>query len=125
MLNRAIIMGRMTRDPELKHTPAGVPVISFSLAVERDRKDQDGNRLADFIDVVAWRQTAEFVSRYFAKGRMVIAEGRLQSRGWTDKQGNKRTTIELVADSIYFGDSKKEETEQEFKEITDDADLPF
>jgi single-strand DNA-binding protein len=91
MLNRIILMGRLTRDPELRHTLAGIPVASFSLAVDREFKSKDGGEKAtDFIDVVAWRQTAEFVSRYFTKGRMAVAEGRLQIREWTDKEGGKR-----------------------------------
>ena len=110
MLNKIIIMGRLTRDPELRHTQGGTPVASFTLAVDRDFKDKNsGERATDFIDVVAWRQTGEFVSRYFTKGRMAVVEGRLQIRDWTDKEGGKRRTAEVVADSVYFGDSKKEE----------------
>jgi single-strand DNA-binding protein len=102
-------MGRLTRDPELRRTQTGTPVASFSLAVDRDFKDKStGERSTDFIDVVAWRQTGEFVSRYFTKGRMAVVEGRLQIRDWTDKDGNKRRTAEVVADNIYFGDSKRE-----------------
>jgi len=109
MLNRIILMGRLTRDPELRHTQTGTPVASFSLAVERDFKDKaTGDRATDFIDVVAWRQTAEFVSRYFAKGRMAVVEGRLQIRDWTDKEGNKRRTAEVVAENVYFGESKRD-----------------
>ena len=109
MLNRIILMGRLTRDPELRHTQGGVAVASFSLAVDRDFKDKNsGERATDFIDVVAWRQTGEFVSRYFAKGRMAVVEGRLQIRDWTDKEGNKRRTAEVVADNVYFGDSKRD-----------------
>lgn len=108
MLNRIIIMGRLTRDPELRHTQSGTPVVSFSLAVDRDFKGQDGEKQTDFIDVVAWRNTAEFVSRYFTKGRMAVAEGRLQIRDWTDKDGNKRRSAEVVADNVYFGDSKRD-----------------
>ena len=108
-LNRCIIMGRLTRDPELRHTQTGTPVTSFSLAVDRDFKDKaTGERATDFVDVVAWRQTGEFVSRYFTKGRMAVVEGRLQMRDWTDKDGNKRRSAEVVADSVYFGDSKRE-----------------
>lgn len=107
MLNRIIIMGRLTRDPELRHTPTGTAVASFSLAVDRDFKDKaTGERTTDFIDVVAWRQTGEFVSRYFTKGRMAVVEGRLQIRDWTDKEGNKRRSAEVVAENVYFGDSK-------------------
>lgn len=109
MLNKIVIMGRMTRDPELRHTQTGTPVVSFTLAVDRDFKDkQTGERATDFIDCVAWRQTAEFVSRFFTKGRMAVAEGRLQLRDWTDKEGGKRRSAEVVADSVYFGDSKKD-----------------
>lgn len=108
MLNRATIMGRLTRDPELRHTQSGIAVTSFSLAVERDFKGQDGERVTDFIDVVAWRSTAEFVNLYFSKGRMIVVDGRLQSRKWEDRDGNLRTSIEVIADSCYFGDNKKE-----------------
>ena len=109
MLNKIILMGRLTRDPELRHTQTGTAVASFSLAVDRDFKDKaTGERSTDFIDVVAWRQTAEFVSRYFTKGRMAVVEGRLQIRDWTDKDGNKRRSAEVVADNVYFGDSKRD-----------------
>jgi len=109
MLNKIFIMGRLTRDPELRRTQTGTPVASFTLAVDRDFKDKStGERSTDFIDVVAWRQTAEFVSRYFTKGRMAVVEGRLQIRDWTDKEGGKRRTAEVIADNIYFGDSKRD-----------------
>ena len=109
MLNRIIIMGRLTRDPELRRTQTGTPVASFRLAVDRDFKDKTtGEKGTDWIDVVAWRSTAEFVSRYFTKGRMAVVEGRLQMRDWTDKDGNKRTSAEVVADNVYFGDSKRD-----------------
>ena len=109
MLNKIFIMGRLTRDPELRRTQTGTPVASFSLAVDRDFKDRNtGERTTDFIDCVAWRQTGEFVSRYFTKGRMAIVEGRLQIRDWTDKEGNKRRSAEVVADNVYFGDSKRD-----------------
>ena len=109
MLNRIILMGRLTRDPELRHTQTGTAVASFTLAVDRDFKNkQSGEKETDFIDVVAWRQTGEFVSRYFAKGRMAVVEGRLQIRDWTDKEGNKRRAAEVVADNVYFGDSKRD-----------------
>ena len=109
MLNHIVIMGRLARDPELRRTQAGVPVASFRLAVDRDFKDKNtGERATDWIDVVAWRQTGEFVSRYFTKGRMAVVEGRLQMRDWTDKDGNKRTSAEVVADNVYFGDSKRD-----------------
>ena len=109
MLNKIFIMGRLTRDPELRRTQTGTPVASFSLAVDRDFKDKStGERTTDFIDVVAWRQTGEFVSRYFTKGRMAVVEGRLQIRDWTDREGGKRRSAEVVADNIYFGDSKRD-----------------
>lgn len=125
MLNRIIVMGRMTRDPELRRTGSGTAVVSFSLAGEKE---------TDFIDVVAWRNTAEFVSKYFSKGRMAVVEGRLQLRDWTDKDGNKRRTAEIVADSVYFGDSKRDGGDNPdyapassggFAEIEDDGNLPF
>ena len=109
MLNRIMLMGRLTRDPELRHTQTGTAVASFSLAVDRDFKDkQTGEKTTDFIDVVAWRNTAEFVSRYFTHGRMAVVEGRLQLRDWTDKDGNKRRAAEVIAENIYFGDSKRD-----------------
>ena len=109
MLNHIVIMGRLARDPELRHTQSGTPVATFRLAVDRDFKDKNtGERQTDWIDVVAWRGTGEFVSRYFSRGRMAVVEGRLQMRGWTDKEGNRRTTAEVVADSVYFGDSKRD-----------------
>ena len=110
MLNKIILMGRLTRDPELRRTRSGTAVTSFSLAVDRDYKAQDGERETDFIDIVAWRSTAEFVSKYFTKGRMAVVEGRLQVRDWTDKDGNKRSSTEVLADSVYFGDSKRSES---------------
>ena len=108
MLNKIFIMGRLTRDPELRRTQAGIAVTSFSLAVDRDFKTQSGEKETDFIDVVAWRATAEFVAKYFTKGRMAVVEGRLQMRDWTDKEGNKRRSAEVVADNVYFGDSKRD-----------------
>ena len=108
MLNKIFIMGRLTRDPELRRTQSGTPVTSFSLAVDRDFKSQSGEKETDFIDVVAWRQTAEFVARYFTKGRMAVVEGRLQIRDWQDRDGNKRRSAEVVADNVYFGDSKRD-----------------
>ena len=109
MLNRIILMGRLTRDPELRQTQSGVSVASFSLAVDRDFKNKEtGEKQTDFIDIVAWRNTAEFVSRYFNKGRMAVVEGRLQIRDWTDRDGNKRKSAEVVADNVYFGDSKRD-----------------
>ena len=108
MLNHIIVMGRLTRDPELRRTGSGVAVASFTLAVDRDFSPKDGGeRETDFIDCVAWRQTGEFVSKYFAKGRMAVVSGRLQVRSWTDKEGNKRRTAEVVADNCYFGESRR------------------
>ena len=110
MLNQIFIMGRLTRDPELRRTQSGTAVASFTLAVDRDIKDkQTGEKATDFIEVVAWRNTAEFVSKYFSKGRMAVVAGRLQMRKWTDKEGNNRISAEVVADNIYFGDSKKDD----------------
>ena len=107
MLNHITIMGRLTRDPELRRTNSGVATASFCLAVDRDHNPKDGGeKETDFIDCVAWRQTAEFVSKYFTKGRMAVVSGRLQIRNWTDKEGHKRRNAEVVADSVYFGDSK-------------------
>ena len=109
MLNHIIVMGRLTRDPELRRTGSGVAVASFTVAVDRDFSPKDGGeRETDFIDCVAWRQTGEFVSKYFTKGRMAVVSGRLQIRSWTDKDGNKRRTAEIVADNVYFGDSKRD-----------------
>ncbi len=108
MLNKIILMGRLTRDPELRRTGSGTAVTSFSLAVDRDFKSQSGEKETDFIDIVAWRGTAEFVSKYFTKGRMAVVEGRLQLRDWTDKDGGKRRSAEVVADNVYFGDSKRD-----------------
>mgnify|MGYP000690558393 FL=1 len=133
MLNKIFLMGRLTRDPELRRTGSGLAVASFSLAVDRDFKSQSGEKETDFIDIVAWRNTAEFVSKYFTKGRMAVVEGRLQIRDWTDKEGNKRRSSEVVADSIYFGDSKKDtgmpaqsySNNGSFSEVEDDGELPF
>ena len=109
MLNHITIMGRLTRDPELRRTGSGIAVTSFSLAVDRDFGGRDGGeRETDFIDCVAWRHTGEFVSKYFTKGRMAVVSGRLQIRSWTDKDGNKRRTAEVVADNVYFGDSRRD-----------------
>ena len=109
MLNHITIMGRLTRDPELRRTGSGVAVTSFTLAVDRDfGKNEQGERETDFIDCVAWRQTGEFVSKYFTKGRMAVVSGRLQIRSWNDKDGNKRRTAEVVADNVYFGDSRRD-----------------
>ena len=109
-------MGRLTIDPELRRTGSGTAVTSFSLACDRDFKSQSGEKETDFIEVVAWKNTAEFVSKYFSKGRMAVVEGRLQIRDWTDKAGNKRTTAEVVADNVYFADSKRSESNDNQKE---------
>ena len=109
MLNHIVLMGRLTRDPELRRTQNGIAVASFSLAVDRDFGSRDGGeKQTDFIDIVAWRYTAEFVSKYFSKGRMAVVSGRLQIRDWTDKEGGKRRSAEVVADNVYFGDSKRD-----------------
>lgn len=132
MLNHIVIMGRMTNDPELRRTGNGTAVVSFTLAVERDYSKEE--KVTDFIDCVAWKNTAEFVSKYFSKGRMAVVSGSLQIRGWTDKDGNKRRTAEVIADNIYFGDSKKDSDNSgnesaytgEFAVLDDtDAQLPF
>ena len=133
MLNKIILMGRLTRDPELRRTQSGTAVASFTLAVDRDYKPQDGERETDFIDIVAWRGTGEFVSKYFSKGRMAVVEGRLQVRDGTDKDGNKRRSTEVVADNVYFGDSKRPESgtpaepSGELQELPDEekGELPF
>ena len=109
MLNHIVIMGRLTRDPELRRTQSGVAVTTISVAVDRDYQSRDAQeRQTDFIDVVAWRQTAEFVSKYFTKGRMIVVEGSLQSRKWTDKNGQNRVSWEVQANNVYFGDSKRD-----------------
>ena len=144
MLNKIVIMGRLTRDPELRRTASSTAVTGFTLAVDRDFKSQNGEKSTDFIDVVAWRNTAEFVSKYFTKGRMAIVEGRLQIRDWKDKDGNNRRSAEVVAENVYFGDSKRDgapagdyaapmggyaapvSTTSSFSEIEDeDGALPF
>lgn len=138
MLNKTFFMGRMTRDPELRRTPGGTSVTTFTLAVDRDFKDKDGEKVADFIDFVAWRNTAEFVANHFAKGRVAIVEGRLQMRDWKDKEGNSRRAAEIHVDNIYFGDSKKDEKKgsyseyaalagkfQQFAEVDEEEDVPF
>ena len=137
MLNHITIMGRLTRDPELKTTNSGIPVVSFSLAVDRDFADKEsGEKNVDFVDVTAWRHTAEFVSRYFTKGRMAVVSGRLQTRNWTDKDGNKRKAVEIVADNVYFGDSKRNDSEPSVPSVSsapsdfapiegEDESLPF
>lgn len=129
MLNRVTLAGRLVADPELKHTQTGTAVISIRIAVDRDFRDSDGNRKADFITVVAWRQTAEFIAQYFAKGRMIVVDGKIQVMDYTDKDGNRRNKTEVKADSVYFGDSKKEadgdDPARGFEDIGDDDDLPF
>ena len=141
MLNHITIMGRMTKDPEMRRTGSGVAVTSFTVAVDRDIANKETNeRETDFIDCVAWRGTGEFVEKYFKKGSMAVVSGRLQIRGWTDKDGNKRRTAEVVADNVYFGESKKEDSgytgfvktapttapAQDFQQIDiPDAQLPF
>ena len=140
MLNKVFIQGRMCADPVLRHTQSGTAVVSFTLAVERDFKDkQTGEKTTDFIDCVAWRGTAEFVSRFFTKGRMAVVVGSLQIRAWEDKEGNKRRTAEVIAESVYFGDSKRDSdpldkladdaapvSEPSFQEMEDDpSELPF
>ena len=138
MLNRTCLMGRLTRDPELRNTQTGIPVCSFSIACDRNFKNANGERETDFFDCVAWRQTAEFVSRHFTKGRMAVVEGRLQIRDWTDKEGGKRRSAEVIADNVYFGDSKKDDqgsrpvprgvdvSASDFAEISEeDGELPF
>lgn len=107
MLNHIDIMGRLTRDPELRRTGSGVAVTSFTVAVDRDYKPEGGDRETDFVDCVAWRHTAEFVSKYFSKGSVAVVSGRLQIRNWTDKDGNKRRSAEILAENVYFGDSKR------------------
>ena len=116
MLNKIILMGRLAREPELKRTTSGTAVTSFSLAVDRDFKSQSGEKETDWIDCVAWRGTAETVCKYFTKGRMMIVAGRLQIRGWTDKDGGKRRSAEVVADNVYFADSKRSESNEDQKE---------
>ena len=146
MLNHIVIMGRLTRDPELRRTGSGIAAASFTLAVDRDFAPKDGGeRETDFIDCVAWRQTGEFVSKYFAKGRMAVVSGRLQIRNWTDKDGGKRRSAEVIAGSVYFGDSKRDGAQgaaggtvpqdayaeipalspEELEELADDSQLPF
>lgn len=138
MLNRIILMGRLTRDPELRQTQSGTAVACFSLAVDRDFSDKStGQRPTDFIDIVAWRNTAEFVSKYFSKGRMAVVEGRLQIRDWEDSNGNKRRSAEVVAEHVYFGDSKRDGGGERPADVScveppktvelpdDDGELPF
>lgn len=140
MLNKIFIMGRLTRDPELRTTNSGTSVASFSLVVDRNYKGADGEKETDFIDCIAWRQTGEFAAKYFAKGRMAVVEGRLQIRPWTDKEGNNRRSAEVIVDNMYFGDSKRDGdtggarpaggpvnvSANDWQEVDeDDGDLPF
>ena len=136
MLNHIAIMGRLTRDPELRHTQSNIPVASFTVAVDRDYKPEGGERQTDFIDCSAWRGTAEFISNYFRNGSMIVVSGRLQSRKWEDQEGNKRISWEINVDSVYFGESKRAESAEpqpgipeyssSFQEISDeDGDCPF
>ncbi len=135
MLNNIVIMGQLTRDPELRRTSSGVAVASFTLACERDFAPQGEARGTDFIDIVAWRYTAEFVEKYFSKGQMAVVSGRLQIRNWEDKEGNKRRSAEILADHVYFGEAKRDKTTQGepqydpqggFSEIEDiDTTLPW
>ena len=142
MLNHITVMGRLTRDPELRYTQSQTPVASFTVAVDRDFPNkQTGERETDFIDCVAWRSTGEFVSKYFQKGSMAVVSGRLQLRDWTDQHGNKRRSAEIVADNVYFGESKRRDDGSapppasappapgpgQFTDLPDkdDGDLPF
>ena len=142
-MNRVLEMGRLTRDPELRRTGSGIPVATFSIAVERDHSSkEDGSKETDFFDVVAWRSTAEFVAKYLAKGRMIAVDGKLQSRSYEDKDGNKRKTVEIVAERVYFADSGRdnarttstpgtyenqqdEPTDYAYITSDDGSDLPF
>lgn len=132
-LNRITIQGRLTADPELRYTQTGTAVTNVTLAVDRDRKDQNGERGVDFITVVAWSGTAEFLCKYFGKGRMAVVDGRLELRNWVDKDGNKRQSAEVVAQSIYFCGNREiapqtsyqEPAAATFEEIEDDESLPF
>lgn len=140
MLNKSILMGRLTRDPELKFTSQGTPVVSFSIAVDRNYSGNNGERQTDFIPVTAWRKTAEFISQWFTKGQMIVVVGSVQSRNWEDKNGNKRTSIEVLADEVQFGESKRDregngghqknnsykQPHADFEEISDDdGKVPF
>lgn len=136
MLNKVFLQGRLVADPELRHTQQGTPVASYRLAVDRDYKSKEPNaQNADFVNIVSWRNTAEFVSRYFTKGRMMLVEGRLQMRSYTDKDGNRRVAAEVVTDNVHFADSRKDGSNNEdgslqesagFEELADDdGDLPF
>lgn len=134
MLNRIVLMGRLTRDPEFRRTQSGISMAHFTLAVDRDYKTQNGDRETDFINCIAWRHSAEFVQQYFTKGRMAVVEGRLQINSWVDQDGENRRSAQVVVSSVYFGDSKPAETSkavypdhQEWAELDSegDGDLPF
>ena len=126
MLNQIIIMGRLTRDPELRRTGSGIPVASFCVAVDRDWPNKEtGEKETDFINCVAWRQKAEFVNYYFRKGSLVVVSGRLQIRKWTDNDGNNRTTAEIVAENLYFGESKKDKSDAGQVSATPYASVPY
>lgn len=146
MLNKVILMGRLVRDPELRQTNGGTSVTSFTLAIDRDRKGQNGEKQTDFIDCVAWGHQAEFVNQWFTKGMLAIVVGRLQSRNWEDKNGNKRVSVEVNTDEVSFGETKKsrgestgrssaqniaatpdfvEVSDTDFTELSDDSDVPF
>ena len=121
MLNHIVLMGRLTRDPELRRTGSGIAVASFTLAVDRDFASQGGEKETDFVDIVAWRSTAEFVSKYFTKGRMAVVSGRLQIRNWQDKEGNKRRSAEVVVDNIYF--CGKKESSSGGEQVRSESDI--
>lgn len=138
MLNKAILMGRLTRDPEMRYTQSNTPVTSFTLAIDRDRKGPNGERQTDFIDCVAWGKQAEFVKSWFAKGVMAIVVGRIQSRNWEDRNGNKRTSVEINVNEVLFGESKKDKQsapatphfdlsvgDTDFEELGDMSGIPF
>ena len=130
MMNVAILMGRLVADPELKHTQSGAAVTSFTLAVDRAYSKQGKERQSDFLNIVAWRSTAEFISKYFRKGQMMAVQGSIQTRSYTDKDGNKRTAFEVVAANVHFAEKRAQENHYQpdvdgFEEIEDDGDLPF
>lgn len=132
MLNKGILMGRLTRDPELRHTQSGTAVCSFTLAIDRDRKDANGEKQTDFIDCVAWSKQAEFVAQWFSKGMMAIVVGRIQSRKWQDQNGNNRTAIEINCEEVSFGETKKNRDSNSGRQNSDfadmldeDSDVPF
>lgn len=135
MINTVVLMGRLVSDPELRHTPNDAAVTSFTIAVDRSYVKAGAERQADFIDIVAWRNTAEFVCRYFRKGRMIAVQGSIQTRSYTDGKGNKRKAVEVVADQVHFAEPKQENNSDgaagypdpgnDFQEISDDMDIPF